>query len=326
MVAWLRTPLLRFVVLGGILFALDRVRGAGSAGVAVPPAPVVITAARIRQLRDDYARATRLLPTAADDQALVAHAIDDELLYRDALARGLDRDDRSIRWQLVEKMSFLDGQDEYGADREALYQRARGLGLERDDPVIRRMLVEKVRLLVQEAVAREPVTELELRDYLARHADAYRQPARIGLWHVFLSRARRGTALEADAQHLLAELRTGNTSPEDAVLRGDGFPLASHLQAQSPRALTAVFGERFAGDVMRVSPGAWAGPFASAYGLHLVRVDAVEPGAVAPLDAVRDRVLVGLRRERTKARLAGLVAGLRRARAVRVEWPAGGGS
>ncbi len=198
MSAWLRSPLLHFLVLGAVLFAVDRARTPATPAAA----PIVVGAARIAQLRDEYTRATGLAPTPADERALVTHAVDDELLYRDALARGLDRDDRSIRWQLVEKMSFLDGRDEYDTDRDASFARALALGLDRDDPVIRRMLIEKVRLLVKDAAAREPVGDDELRDWLARHPDAWRRPVRLDFRHVFFSSTRRD-----DAARVLAALR-----------------------------------------------------------------------------------------------------------------------
>jgi hypothetical protein len=58
---WWRSPLFHFLVIGGVLFAVERI-------VSGPPArtssgPLVIDAARIRQLRDDYQRATTLAPT-----------------------------------------------------------------------------------------------------------------------------------------------------------------------------------------------------------------------------------------------------------------------
>jgi len=320
---WWRSPLVHFVFLGGVLFALERI---ASGPPARTPEPLVIDAARVRQVRDDYQRATALAPTAADERTLVARAVDEELLYQEALARGLDRDDRSIRWQLIEKMSFLDGADEYGGDRDALLKRALDLGLDRDDTVIRRMLVEKVRLLVKEAVAREPVSDAEVRVYLAGHRDAYRQPGRVTFRHVFLSSARRGAKLEGDARGLLAALRAGTLSPDEAAACGDAFPLPAELRGQAPVAIAAAFGEPFAADVVHAPLGAWTGPIVSAYGLHLVRVETVDPGDVAPLASVRERLLLAIRRERARARFDELLTRLRGSREVRVEWPEGRGS
>jgi hypothetical protein len=310
-----RSRLLHFLLIGGALFAAERALATRDGRTG---GEVVVGAARIREVVDDYRRATGRTPTDDERRILVARAIDEELLYREAVARGLDRDDRSIRWQLVEKMAFLDGQDPYTADRDALHRRALEAGLGDDDPVIRRMLVEKLRLLVKEETAREPVAEAELRDWVAGHRDRFAVPARVSFWHVFLARATH-PALDADGMRLLARLRAADTAPDAAAELGDGFPLPVHVKAQSAGQLERAFGADFAAAVARAPVGAWSGPIPSAYGTHVVWMEGTEPAGPAPLDAVRDRALVALRGERAAARLAELLARLRREHPVRVE-------
>ena len=46
-----------------------------------------------------------MAPSSLD---LIAQAVDEELLYREALARGLDEHDVDIETRLVQKMMFLD--------------------------------------------------------------------------------------------------------------------------------------------------------------------------------------------------------------------------
>src|SRR5262249_58581102 len=68
---------------------------------------------------------------------------DDELLYREALALGVDRRDPAVRERLVRLGGFV-GEDR--GERDALEREARRLGLERSDVVIRRHLAEIMRL------------------------------------------------------------------------------------------------------------------------------------------------------------------------------------
>src|SRR5258705_11119797 len=88
MMRWLRAPLLHFVAGGAALFWLVH-------GSHPPAAPVVVTAEDVSRLRLDYTRETGLEPTAADEAALVERAVEEELLFREAVARGLDQHDRS---------------------------------------------------------------------------------------------------------------------------------------------------------------------------------------------------------------------------------------
>jgi len=65
------------------------------------------------------------------------------------------------------------------------------------------------------------------------------------------------------------------------------------------------FGTRFAEGLASVPVGQWSGPVPSAYGLHLVRLDARTPAGVPPLAEIRPQVAREWENERrTKAREA----------------------
>src|SRR5262249_57391534 len=81
--------------------------GCGAAPLPATPRPmVVITAERLAQARAELGPATTSEP-APDAQGLVERAVDEEILYREALAYGLGRNDPAVRFRLVEKMRFL---------------------------------------------------------------------------------------------------------------------------------------------------------------------------------------------------------------------------
>lgn len=95
-----REPLVHFFAVGALLFALH-------AAVAPPPQRrVEITAAFVEALRAEQLERTGRLPGDAETRALVDRHIDEELLYREALALGLDRGDVIVRRRLVQKMEL----------------------------------------------------------------------------------------------------------------------------------------------------------------------------------------------------------------------------
>src|SRR5205823_3841908 len=116
----------------------------------------------------DYTRDTGLEPTPADEVALVGKAIEEELLFREALARDLDQHDRSARNWLVEQMRILS--DDTSDDPDRLYARARALGLDRTDLVVRRILVQKMRLLAART-GEQPPGDADLAAFYADHRD-----------------------------------------------------------------------------------------------------------------------------------------------------------
>jgi hypothetical protein len=313
----LARPLVHFALGGAALFAAERAwRAAEPAGVDARP-PVVISGARAAQIQEEHTRRYGAAATAAELDALLENEVDDELLYREALALGLDRDDASIRWRILQKMRFVD--DAPGRSDEELVREGVALGLARDDIVIRRILAQKMRLVAQQPARNEVLDEAALAESLEAHEELYRQPSRISLSQVFLSRERRGDALEADAAALLAELRTSGAGAAEAGRRGDPFPLGHRLRAQSERQLARLFGQEFASAVDELPPGSWSGPVPSAYGLHLVFVEEKLPGRDPSLAEVRTQVEQRLRAERGEARVADLLRDLRERYEVRIE-------
>ncbi len=87
-------------------FWLDGAAGSGH--------QIVVTAAKRQWLDEHLARQWRRLPTAEESDRFVADFVREEVLYREALARGLDRNDLVVRRRLVQKMEMLALQDGTG--------------------------------------------------------------------------------------------------------------------------------------------------------------------------------------------------------------------
>jgi len=302
----LRWPALHFAVLGVALFVLEQ--------RVTPPAPageVVIPATRIGARERRFARDTGRAPTAAERAVLVAEAVDEEILYREALARALDRDDRSIRGHLAEKMRFLDpaaGED--AGDTPALAERAVALGLDRSDAFVRRVLVEKMRLLAQRAGEEDAPDDAALTAFMVAHAGRWRLPARVTVQHVFLR-----DDDPARAAALLAGLRVGSV---DFASTGDPFHSGHVVRDAARPMLVNLFGETIAEHVLAAPLGEWAGPLPSPWGVHLIRVAARTDGTLPAVGDVRSRLVLAWREERREARERATLAQLRQQWRVRV--------
>lgn len=102
--AWLRRwagePLLHFLMLGGLLFALLDDDGQAQQSVRV-------SQAQLDALQARFASAWRRPPDAQELSGLVEDHVREELAVREALALGIDRDDAVIRRLLRMKMEFL---------------------------------------------------------------------------------------------------------------------------------------------------------------------------------------------------------------------------
>ena len=105
-----RNRLLQFALIGALLFAVDK-RRSDARVVRVDPAV-------LEELRAAQAKKLGIETLSADGSREVdARAIEDEILYREALRLGLDKDDPIIRQRLVQKLLLL-VEDMGGASRD----------------------------------------------------------------------------------------------------------------------------------------------------------------------------------------------------------------
>jgi hypothetical protein len=238
-------PLVHFLLLGAALFAADAWLRPASAPAG--STEIVVGEARVRSLAQNFRRTWQRPPSAAELEGLVASHVREEILYREALALGLDR----------------------------------------DDAVIRRRLQQKVEFVSEEAAALAKPAEQDLAKYLADHADAFRIPPRVTFRQVFLDPRKRGGALDADARRLLDVLNGTRAPSDPSALGDGLALLEPRYEDAPQADVARQFGQEFAADLVKQPQGRWSGPVASGYGAHLVRVDALVPGRLPTVDEVR---------------------------------------
>lgn len=98
-------PLLHFLLLGGGLFALFL--AVSEQPLPSDPRRIVIDEVQIERLTVSFQRTWMRPPTQREVEGLIADYVKEEILYREALALGLDRDDLIIRRRMRQKMEFL---------------------------------------------------------------------------------------------------------------------------------------------------------------------------------------------------------------------------
>lgn len=103
--AWLREPLLHFIVLGGSLFAADY----ALAGKRDDSHSIVVTADVDSEAVETFQAARGRKPNAQELEALHRVWLDNEVLYREGLALQVDKGDPAIRERVIFKaLSVVD--------------------------------------------------------------------------------------------------------------------------------------------------------------------------------------------------------------------------
>lgn len=101
--AWLREPLLHFLLLGAALFAADHFL----AGRAADPRTIVVGSEVTNEAKALFRASRGREPNAQELQALSQRWIDNEILYREGMALQVDQGDTMIRDRVIFKALML---------------------------------------------------------------------------------------------------------------------------------------------------------------------------------------------------------------------------
>lgn len=114
-------------------------------------------------------------------------------------------------------------------DREVLYREAEALDLGRDDVIVKRRLVQKMEALLDAAVPTAEPTESEVSAWFWAHSAELERPANVSFTHVFFRRDRIDGDLEHVAAEAIASLDGGAapSSMGDPFVRGSSFAARS---------------------------------------------------------------------------------------------------
>ena len=165
----LREPLLHFALIGALIFGVNAWRNRDRPAAATGLPEIEVNAGTIAWLGEGFAKQWHRAPDARELRGLVDDHVRDEILYREALAMGLDR----------------------------------------NDTIVRRRMAQKVQFLGEDIAAAATPDEAELRAYFETNAARYARPGQVSFRHVYFSKDRRGAKLEADAREGLAALVKG---------------------------------------------------------------------------------------------------------------------
>jgi peptidyl-prolyl cis-trans isomerase C len=236
---WLREPLLHFLLLGLALFALYAYMHRGRGGVE-SSRQITVSLDELRQMDMYFESQWHRQPTATEFQAMVEDKVREEVLYREGLAMGLDKDDTIVKRRMAQKMQFL---------------------------------AEDV------AAAHEPSTA-ELKAWFEKNSNKFALPSRYSFRHLYFSPDKRGRNTQDDAAKALTKIAGQTEDSKLAVSLSDPFMFQDYYGDRTPEALAKEFGPQFAVALEKLKPGSWQGPIESGYGWHLVYVDTVIPGRI----------------------------------------------
>ena len=246
---WLREPLLHFLLLGLALFAVYAYLHRGRLGIE-SSRQIVVSLDELQQLDLYFESQWHRQPSAAEFQAMVEDKVREEVLYREGLAMGLDKDDEIVKRRMAQKMQFL----------------AEDVG-----------------------TAHEP-SAAELHSWFEKNKDKFALPSRYSFRHLYFSPDKRGNDAREDAATALAKIAGQPEDSQRAASLSDRFMFQEYYGDVTPEAIAKEFGPQFAVAVEKLRSGSWQGPIESGYGWHLVFVGTVIPGRIPAFEEIEPDV------------------------------------
>lgn len=192
--------------------------------------------------------------------------------------------------------------DQY-VQEEMLVREAERLGLGDGDTIIRRRLAQKMDFLVSDDAKADDPTDAELERWFEDHRDRFAAPEMRSFTHVYFSPEKHGSRIDTVAETTRAQIRSG----AEWKSLGDPFIQKRSYAAVPEREVARLFGPEFAADIFKLGAGVWSEPIGSAFGLHLVRIEAIDSAAQAEFAPIRAEVLAAWQDEqRSGAKRAAL--------------------
>lgn len=186
---FVREPLVHFLALGAVVFVLFQFNANREAS---QEGKIVVNRGKVEHLVTGFSGTWHRPPSQQELDGLVEDYIREEVLYREALAMGLDKDDTIVRRRMRQKLEFL----------------------------------------TEDASAVAAPTDQDLQSWLDKHPEEFQVEPAIAFSQVYFNASRRGESASAAASKALAQLRGAGknvTAPElgDTTMLPHELPLSS---------------------------------------------------------------------------------------------------
>ncbi|MGY4573348.1 peptidyl-prolyl cis-trans isomerase [Bradyrhizobium sp. USDA 3256] len=246
---WSREPLVQFLLIGLALFAGYSVLHPKTEATSESNR-IVLTPDDLVQMSVAWLAQGRPPPTPEQMRNLIELKVREEVLFREATALGLDKDDTIVKRRLAQKMEFL----------------AEGVSIDND-----------------------PSTDT-LRAWFKENQQRFALLPRVSFRHLYFSFDQHGERTREAAAKALEQIAKRSGDSKDVAALGDPFMYQDYYGDRSFDDMAKLFGLNFARALVSIKPGSWQGPVESGYGWHLIFVDSSAQGRIPAFEEIESDI------------------------------------
>ena len=185
---------------------------------------------------------------------------------------------------------------------EILYREAKAMGLDNDDIIIKNRMVQKIEFLTNDLINISPPTEKEAKDYFKENTDKYTIPGKIDFVHIYFNTDNSTLdKVRQRANKVNKNLSRMSTLPEKYFEKGDPFILPYEFNEISKDEVERKFGKsELLENLFSAKIVEWSGPYLSTYGMHLVFIKDRQPPTVPDFEIVQEKIKMEIAEKRNR--------------------------
>ncbi len=248
-------------------------------------------------------------------RATLEQAIDNKILYREALLAGLNVSDDLIEQRLTELRKLYPSEDDFQKDLQASGETMNELRTR----LRKQLLAYKMSVDKREAFSKSvSVSEADVMQYYQDHRAEFERPEEVQVRQIFLS-APKDPQKRAEVRARMEQLR-------EELASGADFAALAQAHSEAPGAAEGgIIGWVKRGDLQEaleqaafaLQPGQVSDIIETENGVHLLRVDAKREAGLRSLEEVRKEIEPALRAQEAKKLYDKWMADLRKRSRVR---------
>jgi parvulin-like peptidyl-prolyl isomerase len=202
---------------------------------------------------------------------------------------------------------------DYKIRQEILYREGLERGLDKEDSVVKSRVASKMKRIAMEMADGEPFTNEQIESYYIENQASFTQPKRISFGQILFSSEERGGQVLSDCKDVLTQIQAvGLKDYSEMEKQGDQDPaIRGAFNNTTLARVKGIFGSEFATELDRNEQTGLIGPVASKHGYHIVEIRKVAPAQLNPLEKVQIRVERKLEFERNESAFTDFYEGVK---------------
>src|SRR5262249_9136928 len=137
---------------------------------------------------------------------------------------------------------------------EVLYREGLAMGLDKDDTIVKRRMAQKLQCVAEDIAALREPSASELRAWYEKNSDKFQQPTRVSFRHLYFAPDKRGANAKNDAEAALVTIAGQREDTKIAAGLAGPFIVQGYFRDRGPEFLGKGVGPNIALAVAKLPP------------------------------------------------------------------------